>query len=477
MIIVITSIEIIEKTQIPWRGEGKTTQATVATPRTGYGQHGAAGRRTPTWIPTPAHDLYPGTHHNTRPVSPERATSVTRDIMQAGKCTALLMSPAYPAAWITQLPMLLRRLPRTRASTDQLTQRHQLAEPLPYTEYDTGDLLGHGATRKNEDEARQDKEEMISKRNKMISGQEEMMSNLGWIIQERPGRPHCQATTCTTITARRRMGNPRQGGERDRHIDSAAPGPGGDAKADGAKANCGALAEQPGMMNAMKQVPDKIRCLRMARNNVKNETLEIVHRLLGHEEDTLQHKLGKIVRYERQDDDRYKARAVPRPPIPITEPNIGSHADEIDQPIQGVTRHKEGWRSTPRYARVGCAVLGQQGRREKNVSMALHDTKNAFPGSSQQTFHHPIDAMHQTGHTLHMIRPGTKNRASQGDGMHMRWATTDNWTCPACLLRMCGTETDIRICGPGMFIFGDVYSYSTGIVHTHTPSLHTNDSI
>ena len=62
------------------------------------------------------------------------------------------------------------------------------------------------------------------------------------------------------------------------------------------------------------------------------------------------------------------------------------------------------------------------------------------------------------------------------------WAAMDNWTCPSCLIRMCGTETDIWICGPGMFslgmfIFGDVYSYSTWIVHTHTHSLHTNDSI
>ena len=323
--------------------------------------------------------------------------------MQAGKYTALLMPPAHPAAGMTQLPMLHKRLPRTRASTDQLTRADQLAEPLPYTEYDRVDLLGHGMTWKNEDGTRQVIEEMrpeqdkiISRQRGTISWQEGMISGLGGIIRERPGRPYCQTTTDITVTARRRMAGLRQGGERGRHIDGTAPGPDDGAKADGAKADCGAPTEQLGMMKAMKQVLDKTRRPRMARNSVKNDISEIVHRLLGQEEEALRHELKKIVRDERYDDDRDKARAVPRPPIPIIQPNVGSHADEIDQPIGGVTRYEEGWHSIPCYAGVGYAVLGQHGRRERTVSTALNDVKNVYPDFHQQTLHHPVDAVHQT---------------------------------------------------------------------------------
>ena len=124
--------------------------------------------------------------------------------------------------------------------------------------------------------------------------------------------------------------------------------------------------------------------------------MNIIHRLSGQEEEILRFELRKIIRDKRDHEGRDKARAVPRPPIPIIEPNVGSHADEIDQPIRGVTRYEEGWHSMPCYAGVGHAVLGQHGRRERTVRTALHDIKNVCPDFHQQTPHHPVDAVHQT---------------------------------------------------------------------------------
>ena len=117
----------------------------------------------------------------------------------------------------------------------------------------------------------------------------------------------------------------------------------------------------------------------MTKSNVEGKTVAIIHRLSGQEEEILRSELRKVIRDERNHDGRDKAKAVPRPLIPVTKPNAGSHAYDVDQPIGEVALYEEGRHHMPGDAGVEYAAMGQHGCREETVSTALNDVENMDP--------------------------------------------------------------------------------------------------
>ena len=133
----------------------------------------------------------------------------------------------------------------------------------------------------------------------------------------------------------------------------------------------------------------------MTKSNVGGKAVDIIQRLSGQEEEILRSELRKAIRDERNHDGCDKAKAVPRPLIPMTKPNVGSHAYDIDQPIEEVALYEEGLHHMHGDTGMRYAVMGQHVCRDETVSTSCNDIN-----LRQQTLHHPLEAMHQTCHIL-----------------------------------------------------------------------------